>query len=163
MAHRNRWFTWVYLLKMVISHGYVSHNQMVTIPGMLTFNGGMVWHWLPGMMPWRLPGRWTAIAFRPACFEAQPAELIHPVHPSFQAFKAVIQPGQGHGQSPMYIQRWFGFDLSQVISYFSMDTGHFQLKVMNSHQLPSSSHGQKSFDVPFIEVSLDLLCLLWID
>ena len=26
MAHRNRWFTWVYLLKMVIFHGYVSHN-----------------------------------------------------------------------------------------------------------------------------------------
>ena len=31
MAHRNRWFTWVYLLKMVIFHGYVSHNQMVYI------------------------------------------------------------------------------------------------------------------------------------
>ena len=23
MAHRNRWFTWVYLVKMVIFHGYV--------------------------------------------------------------------------------------------------------------------------------------------
>ena len=29
MAHRNRWFTMVYLLNMVIFHGYVSHNQMV--------------------------------------------------------------------------------------------------------------------------------------
>ena len=27
-----RWFTWVYLLKMVIIHGYVSHNQMVYVP-----------------------------------------------------------------------------------------------------------------------------------
>ena len=33
MAHRNRWFTWVYLFKMGGSfHGYVSHNQMVTMP-----------------------------------------------------------------------------------------------------------------------------------
>ena len=31
MAHRNRWFTWVYLLKVVIFHGYVSHNQIVNI------------------------------------------------------------------------------------------------------------------------------------
>ena len=29
MAHRNRWFTWVYLLKLVIFHGDVSHNQSV--------------------------------------------------------------------------------------------------------------------------------------
>jgi hypothetical protein len=26
-----RWFTWVCLLKLVIFHGYVSHNQMVTL------------------------------------------------------------------------------------------------------------------------------------
>ena len=25
MAHRNRWFTWVYLLKLVIFHGYVQY------------------------------------------------------------------------------------------------------------------------------------------
>ena len=31
MAHRNRWFTWVYLLKMLIFHGYVNHNQMVPV------------------------------------------------------------------------------------------------------------------------------------
>ena len=31
--NRNRWFTWVYLLNMVIFHGYVSHNQMVVITG----------------------------------------------------------------------------------------------------------------------------------
>ena len=29
MAHRNRWFTWVYLLKMVIFHGELLNNQMV--------------------------------------------------------------------------------------------------------------------------------------
>ena len=31
MAHRNKWFTWVYLLKMVIFHGYVGHSQRVII------------------------------------------------------------------------------------------------------------------------------------
>ena len=30
MANWNRWFTCVYLLKMVIFHGYVSHNQRVS-------------------------------------------------------------------------------------------------------------------------------------
>ena len=29
MAHRNRWFTWVYLLKMVIFHGELLNNQRV--------------------------------------------------------------------------------------------------------------------------------------
>ena len=33
------WFTWVYLLKMVIVHGYVSHNQMVSINGMQCYYG----------------------------------------------------------------------------------------------------------------------------
>ena len=35
MAHRNRWFTWVYLLKMVIFHGYVKFpegNIIIYIP-----------------------------------------------------------------------------------------------------------------------------------
>jgi len=27
MAHRNRWFTWVYLLKMGIFHGYVKEPE----------------------------------------------------------------------------------------------------------------------------------------
>ena len=31
MAHRNRWFTWVYVLNIVIFHGYVSNNQMVIL------------------------------------------------------------------------------------------------------------------------------------
>ena len=33
------WFTWVYLLKMVIVHGYVSHNQMVSINGIQCYYG----------------------------------------------------------------------------------------------------------------------------
>ena len=31
MAHRNRWFTWVYLLKLVIFHGYVQYNIYICI------------------------------------------------------------------------------------------------------------------------------------
>jgi len=39
MAHRNRWFTWVYLLKTGIFHGHVSHNQMASSQILETQNG----------------------------------------------------------------------------------------------------------------------------
>ena len=136
MAHRNRWFTWVYLLKMVISHGYVSHNQMVTIPGMLTFNGGMVWHWLPGMMPWRLPGRWTAIAFRPAWFGSSASWVDPPGPPKLSSFQGSNSTWPGpwtitHVYSEMI---WFWF----IPSYLIFFNGHWAFSI-ESDEFPSAS------------------------
>ena len=39
IAHRNRWFAMIYLLKMVMSHSHVSHNHRVTNMEIYWFTG----------------------------------------------------------------------------------------------------------------------------
>ena len=75
MAHRNRWFTWVYLLKAVIFHGYVTNNQMVWYPPCLNH--------IPCLDPMEKRAKTTSISFwNRGLLTVAPGFMCHPSRPT---------------------------------------------------------------------------------